>query len=235
MKKSLIAAGITAAMLTAPAAASAHVTVNPREATPGAFTVMTVRVPNERDNKGTVKVDLRLPDGFYFLSYKKVPGWKAKLTRTRARRPRVDARRASPSIEQVTRVVWKGNPKKGGIIQPRPVRGVRALRPRAGRRRRATQLRRSPRSRPTAAANVSHGPAAPTPTSPPHASRSTRPRRRDRTPARSTAVLDLLGLPPASTPLVKEMGRIGQKDRRRRGLGQIRASRYSAGTHRRTS
>ena len=43
--------------------------------------MLTVRVPNERDNKGTVKVDLRLPDGFYFLSYKKVRGWKTTLTR----------------------------------------------------------------------------------------------------------------------------------------------------------
>ena len=116
MKKSLIAAGITAAMLTAPAAASAHVTVNPREATSGAFTVMTVRVPNERDNKGTVKVDLRLPDGFYFLSYKKVPGWKAKLTRETLTTP-VDLDGFSVD-EQFTRIVWKGNPKRGGIIKP---------------------------------------------------------------------------------------------------------------------
>ena len=41
---------------------------------------MTVRVPNERDDKGTVKVDVRFPDGFYTLSYKKVPGWKVKIT-----------------------------------------------------------------------------------------------------------------------------------------------------------
>ena len=74
MRKSLIAAGAAAAILAAPAIASAHVTVNPREAAAGGFTVLDVRVPNERDNKGTVKVDLRLPDGFYFLSYKKVPG-----------------------------------------------------------------------------------------------------------------------------------------------------------------
>ena len=27
----------------------------------------SVRVPNERDDKGTIKVDVRFPDGFYFL------------------------------------------------------------------------------------------------------------------------------------------------------------------------
>ena len=114
--KSLIAAGAVAAVLVAPAAASAHVTVNPRDAPAGGFTVLNVRVPNERDNKGTVKVDLRLPDGFYFLSYKKVPGWKAKLRRERLDSP-VDLGGFSVS-ERFTRIVWKGNPKRGGIIRP---------------------------------------------------------------------------------------------------------------------
>ena len=116
MKKPLIAAGVAAAMFTAPAAASAHVTVNPREAAPGSFTVLNVRVPNERDHKGTVKVDLRLPDGFYFLSYKKVPGWKVELTRERLDAP-VDLGGFSVS-EQFTRIVWTGNRKKGGVIRP---------------------------------------------------------------------------------------------------------------------
>ena len=116
MRKSLIAAGAAAAVLTAPAVASAHVTVNPREAPAGGFTVLNVRVPNERDDKGTVKVELRLPAGFYFLSYKKVPGWRTTLTRERLDRP-VDLGGFSVS-EQFTRVVWKGNRKKGGIIRP---------------------------------------------------------------------------------------------------------------------
>jgi uncharacterized protein YcnI len=116
MKKPLIAAGVAAAMFTAPAAASAHVTVNPREAAAGGFTVLNVRVPNERDGKGTVKVDLRLPDGFYFVSYKKVPGWKVTLTRMKLGTP-VDLGGFSVS-ERFTRIVWKGNPKKGGIIRP---------------------------------------------------------------------------------------------------------------------
>jgi periplasmic copper chaperone A len=115
MKKSLVAA-TAAALLAVPATASAHVTVNPREAPAGGFTVLDVRVPNERDNKGTVKVELRLPDGFYFLSYKKVPGWKVRLTRERLDTP-VDLHGLSIS-EQFTRIVWKGNRKRGGIIRP---------------------------------------------------------------------------------------------------------------------
>jgi uncharacterized protein YcnI len=71
MRKSLIAAGVAAAILTGSAVASAHVTVNPREAPAGGFTVLNVRVPHELRDKGTVEVDLCLPDGVYFVSYKK--------------------------------------------------------------------------------------------------------------------------------------------------------------------
>jgi uncharacterized protein YcnI len=114
--RTAVLAAAAATALAAPAAAQAHVTLNPREVTAGSFSVMTVRVPNERDDKGTVKVDVRLPDGFYSLSYKKVPGWRAKITREKLDEPvdlegfRVDS--------QVKRVVWTGNPKKGGIIKP---------------------------------------------------------------------------------------------------------------------
>jgi uncharacterized protein YcnI len=116
MHKTLIAAGAAAALLTVPAVAAAHVTVNPREAAAGSFSVLTVRVPNERDNNGTVKVDLRLPDGFYFLSYKKVPGWKVELTKATLDKP-VQLEGFSVD-ERYTRVVWKGNRKQGGIIKP---------------------------------------------------------------------------------------------------------------------
>lgn len=116
MTKPILAATVAAASLAAPAAAQAHVTLNPREVTAGSFSVLTVRVPNERDNKGTVKVDVRFPDGFYSLSYKKVAGWKAKITREKLDKPvdldgfKVDS--------QVKRIVWTGDPKRGGIINP---------------------------------------------------------------------------------------------------------------------
>ena len=116
MKRSALVAGVAAAVLAVPAAAAAHITVNPREAAPGGFSVLTVRVPNERDTKGTVKVDVRLPHGVYFLSYKKVPGWKVKLTKKKLATPvTLEGLRVT---EEYTRVVWTGNRKKGGIIRP---------------------------------------------------------------------------------------------------------------------
>jgi uncharacterized protein len=115
MKRYLAASATIAALLVTPAAASAHVTLNPREAVAGSFSVLTVRVPNERDTKGTVKVDLRLPHGFYFLSYKKVPGWKAKLTRRKLDKPvTIEGLKIT---REVSRIVWTGD-RKQGIIEP---------------------------------------------------------------------------------------------------------------------
>ena len=62
MRTTLIAA--VAALLARPAAAQAHVTLQPDTAPAGGFTRLDVRVPNERDDAGTTKVDVQLPPGF---------------------------------------------------------------------------------------------------------------------------------------------------------------------------
>jgi uncharacterized protein YcnI len=115
-RKSVLAAAVAAAVLVAPAAAQAHVTLNPREVTAGSFTVMNVRVPNERDDAGTVKVDVRFPDGFYSVLYKKVPGWKVRVVEEKLDTP--VEREGLKITEQVARIVWTGNPRKGGIVRP---------------------------------------------------------------------------------------------------------------------
>ncbi len=115
MKKT-IAAVTAAAALAVPAAASAHVTLQPGTVTAGSFSKVDVRVPNERDNKGTVKVDLRLPDGFYFLSYQKVPGWKARVFKQKLDKP-VDLGGFSVD-ERYTRVVWTAKNAKRDRIAP---------------------------------------------------------------------------------------------------------------------
>ena len=86
MRKFLPAA-IAAAALAAPAAAQAHVTLQPNEAPAGGFTRLDVRVPNERDNATTTKVALQLPDGFAFASYEPVPGWKVKVQKAKLPEP----------------------------------------------------------------------------------------------------------------------------------------------------
>ena len=115
MNKTVIAA-VVAGSLAVPATAAAHVTVQPGSVTAGSFTKIDVRVPNERDNKGTIKVDLRLPDGFYFLSYQKVPGWKARVFKKKLDKP-VDLGGFEVD-ERYTRVVWKARKPKRDRIAP---------------------------------------------------------------------------------------------------------------------
>ena len=111
-----VIAAVVVGSLVVPATAGAHVTLQPGSVTAGSFTKVDVRVPNERDNKGTIKVDLRLPDGFYFLSYQKVPGWKARVYKRKLDQP-VDLGGFSVD-ERYTRVVWKARKPKRDRIAP---------------------------------------------------------------------------------------------------------------------
>jgi uncharacterized protein YcnI len=102
--------------LALPAIASAHVTVQPEEAPAGTFTRLDVRVPNERDDAGTVKVDVELPDGFYFASYEPVAGWDVKVTREKLDEP-VEIEPGFEATEQVKRITWTGD-GQDGLIPP---------------------------------------------------------------------------------------------------------------------
>jgi periplasmic copper chaperone A len=67
--------------------ASAHVTLQPEEAPAGGFTRLDVRVPTERDNASTTKVDVQFPPGFLFVSTEPVPGWNSEITMRKLDRP----------------------------------------------------------------------------------------------------------------------------------------------------
>jgi periplasmic copper chaperone A len=60
-------------------AAAAHVTLQPETAPAGGFTRLDVRVPNERDNAGTTKVEVQFPPGFLSVSTEPVPGWDIEV------------------------------------------------------------------------------------------------------------------------------------------------------------
>jgi periplasmic copper chaperone A len=111
-----IPAVIAAVALGAPAAAGAHVTLQPDSAPAGGFARLDVRVPNERDDAGTVKVAVQMPPGVATASYEPVPGWTVKVTRERLDEP-IDVH-GEPVTEQVSRVTWTGDPRAGGIIAP---------------------------------------------------------------------------------------------------------------------
>jgi uncharacterized protein len=115
MKKS-IAAAVTVAALGLPAAAGAHVTVQPNQAPAGGFTRLDVRVPNERDNAGTTKVEVQVPPGFVEASYEPVPGWSVKVTKHKLAKP-VKTDEGDRVTEEVSRITWTGDGKTG-VIRP---------------------------------------------------------------------------------------------------------------------
>ena len=83
LSRTLVGAAATVAlMVSAPMAASAHVTVSPNSAEPGSYTSVQFRVPNESDSAATVRVEIELPTDTPFLSvlYQPVPGWTVTVT-----------------------------------------------------------------------------------------------------------------------------------------------------------
>jgi uncharacterized protein len=96
-----------------PTAAQAHVTLQPKQAAAGAFTVENVRVPNERDDAATTKVDVQLPHGFVFASYQSAPGWTVKVTKSKLAAPvKTDDGEVT---EEVSRITWTAKSKADGI------------------------------------------------------------------------------------------------------------------------
>jgi uncharacterized protein YcnI len=79
LRTALISALVLAAAL--PAVAQAHVTLQPNTGVAGAYTRLDVRVPNERDDASTNKVEVQFPEGFAAASFEPVAGWDVKVTR----------------------------------------------------------------------------------------------------------------------------------------------------------
>jgi uncharacterized protein YcnI len=96
-------------------AASAHVTVAPETATQGAYAALVFRVPNERDDANTVKVDVQLPADLPLASVrvKPHPGWSYALKRTKPSTP-LEADGAKVT-ETVSEIIWTAEDQKAGI------------------------------------------------------------------------------------------------------------------------
>lgn len=98
--------------IAAPLSASAHVSLEENTATPGTFTTLTFRVPNETaDGAATNKLTVTLPTGRSLLvsvSYIPVPGWTTELVTTKLDKPITDGDHTI--TEAVTQVVWTAQP-----------------------------------------------------------------------------------------------------------------------------
>src|SRR6476646_5152143 len=103
----------TIAALALPAAAQAHVTLQPASAPAGAFMKLDVRVPTELDNASTAKIDVRFPAGFAAARYQAVPGWKVRVITKKLATPiQTDD---GPITEGIDRMVWARTSGAGGI------------------------------------------------------------------------------------------------------------------------
>jgi uncharacterized protein YcnI len=100
----LVAAGAAVIGLAGPA--SAHVTVNPSEATQGGYAALTFRVPNETDNTTTTKLQVQLPTDtpLASVSIKPLPGWTA--TPVKGKLPKPITTDDGQVTEAVTEITW---------------------------------------------------------------------------------------------------------------------------------
>ncbi|MET7426884.1 YcnI family protein [Dactylosporangium sp. NPDC005555] len=98
-------AAAAAAALAFPAAASAHVTVNPSTATQGGYTKVTFRVPNERDDASTTKVEIALPTDtpIASVSLKPIQGWTAVAENSKLATPiKTDDGEITDAVSKIT-------------------------------------------------------------------------------------------------------------------------------------
>ena len=110
MRRTLL---LTLVAFAVPATAQAHVTLQPNSAPAGQFTRLDVRVPNERDDAPTTKIDIQMPDGFASVSYEPVPGWTVKVTRGPLDEPiQTDDGEITEGVKQIT---WTADSDDDGI------------------------------------------------------------------------------------------------------------------------
>lgn len=92
MKKiQIIAAACLLSIVFFAGSASAHVTVQPKEASQGAYEVFTVRVPTEKEVP-TVKVEVKIPAEVTISRFEPKPDWTYEITRD--------------ATDKITSVVW---------------------------------------------------------------------------------------------------------------------------------
>ncbi|MEW1615243.1 MULTISPECIES: YcnI family protein [unclassified Streptomyces] len=120
-----IATGVAAStvlLLAGPAAA--HVSVQPQgEAAKGGYATLNFKVPNERDQASTVKLEVNFPADHPLSSVtpEAIPGWKIAITKGKLDKPlEVHGKKIA---EAVTKVTWTADGSKiaPGYFQQFPV------------------------------------------------------------------------------------------------------------------
>lgn len=112
-----VLAGVVAAAGVGVGPALAHVTVNPTEAVQGGFAKLAFRVPNERDNASTVKLEVHIPaeTAIASVSTRPAPGWTVAVERVRLAVPlQVHGSEVTEAASKITWTAAAGNEVKPG-------------------------------------------------------------------------------------------------------------------------
>ncbi|MFI8910746.1 YcnI family protein [Streptomyces sp. NPDC053513] len=95
--------------------AFAHVSVQPQgEAAKGGYATVNIKVPNERDNASTVKLEVNFPLDHPLASVmpQPIPGWKAEVTKSKLDKPlELHGKKIN---EVVSKVTWTADGSKIG-------------------------------------------------------------------------------------------------------------------------
>ncbi|MFJ4580852.1 YcnI family copper-binding membrane protein [Streptomyces echinatus] len=127
MKASRIAAATVvagSAVLALSAPAFAHVSVQPEgTAAKGGYAVVDFKVPNERDDASTTKIEVNLPADHPLASVmpQPIPGWKIAVTKSKLAKPLT--MHGEKIDEAVTKVTWTADGKgiEPGYFQKFPL------------------------------------------------------------------------------------------------------------------
>jgi uncharacterized protein YcnI len=95
--------------------AVAHVSVNPREVPGGGYAALTFRMPNERDNAHTTKLEVVLPaeQPFASVRVKRQPGWTYEIEKAKLDKP---IKSGEEEITEVVRTItWTAQGKDDAV------------------------------------------------------------------------------------------------------------------------
>lgn len=96
-------------------ASAAHVNVDPKEASQEGWATVVFRMPNERDDASTVKLEVFMPEKYpvAWVSTMDVPGWKTKMEMRKLDTPiEVYGTKIKEVVGKITWTATKGNAVK---------------------------------------------------------------------------------------------------------------------------
>ncbi|MFJ8823772.1 YcnI family protein [Streptomyces sp. NPDC102467] len=119
-RAALVGAAAVSSVVLVSAPAFAHVSVQPEgAAAKGGYAVVDFKVPNERDDAATTKLEVNFPTEHPLASVmpEPIPGWKAEVTKTKLDKPlEMHGEKITEAVSKVTWTATGSGDSKG--VQP---------------------------------------------------------------------------------------------------------------------